>query len=162
MKGFKAFNPDMTCRGMQYEIGKTYEMDCEPVICEKGFHFCETIAQCFVYYDRFDSVICEVEAIGGTVVGGIGKHATNALRVVAPADPADVSRGRYGYGYGNGNGDDYGNGNGAGYGYGNGNGDGDGYVYGNGDGSGCGYGYGNGYGYGDGKNIQKILNIKEG
>ena len=25
VKGFKVFNPDWTCRGFQYEVGKTYE-----------------------------------------------------------------------------------------------------------------------------------------
>lgn len=27
MKAYKGFNPDMTCRGFQYEEGKTYETD---------------------------------------------------------------------------------------------------------------------------------------
>lgn len=40
MKAYKAFNPDMTCRGFQYEIGQTYEMEEEPIKCERGFHAC--------------------------------------------------------------------------------------------------------------------------
>ena len=31
MKAYKAFNPDMTCRGFQYEIGKTFEIKEEPI-----------------------------------------------------------------------------------------------------------------------------------
>ena len=38
MKGYKVFNPDWTCRDMQYEVGKSYEMEEKPVICERGFH----------------------------------------------------------------------------------------------------------------------------
>ncbi len=46
MKGYKAFNPDLTCRDMQYEVGKSYSMDEEPMLCKRGFHFCETIKDC--------------------------------------------------------------------------------------------------------------------
>ena len=47
VKGYKAFNPDWTCKKFKYEVGKTYEMNEMPVICERGFHFCENLADCF-------------------------------------------------------------------------------------------------------------------
>ena len=47
MRGYKVFKPDWTCRDMQYEVGKSYEMTDEPVICERGFHFCEKLIDCF-------------------------------------------------------------------------------------------------------------------
>ena len=37
MKAYKGFNKDMTCRGFQFEEGKTYE-EKEARLCEKGFH----------------------------------------------------------------------------------------------------------------------------
>ncbi len=40
MEGYKVFEPDWTCRGFQYEVGKTYEEDVTPVCCYRGFHFC--------------------------------------------------------------------------------------------------------------------------
>ena len=65
MKGFKAFNNDLTCRGFQYEIGKTYEMKETPKLCKRGFHFCRTIAECYNYYGiNKNTRICEVEALG--------------------------------------------------------------------------------------------------
>ena len=50
MKGYKVFNSDWTCRGYQYEIGKTYEIAESPKCCKVGFHFCEKLADCFNYY----------------------------------------------------------------------------------------------------------------
>ena len=64
MKGYKAFNPDMTCRGFQYEIGKTYEIDGEPIMCGKGFHFCANPIDVFGYYPFENTLIAEVEALG--------------------------------------------------------------------------------------------------
>ena len=43
IKGYKATEQDLTCRGFQYEIGKTYKMDGYIELCERGFHFCEKI-----------------------------------------------------------------------------------------------------------------------
>ena len=60
MKAFKGFNKDMTCRGFQYEKGKTYETD-EARLCETGFHACERPLDCFSYYAPGNSVYREVE-----------------------------------------------------------------------------------------------------
>ena len=65
MKGYKVFNSDWTCRGFQYEVGKTYEMDEKPIICVQGFHFCKNLKDCFYYYPfREDIKIAEVEMLG--------------------------------------------------------------------------------------------------
>jgi hypothetical protein len=62
--GYKAFNKDMTCRGFQYEEGKTYKMDNKPDCCNEGFHFCEYPLDCFNYYEPTESVFHKVEGIG--------------------------------------------------------------------------------------------------
>ena len=41
MEGYKVFEPDWTCRGFQYEVGKTFEEDVTPSCCNRGFHFCK-------------------------------------------------------------------------------------------------------------------------
>ena len=63
-KAYKAFNADLTCRGFQYEEGKTYEMDENPELCIRGFHACLNLLDVFNYYDgKFgkDIVVHEVE-----------------------------------------------------------------------------------------------------
>lgn len=59
---YKAMNPDMTCRGKKYEVGKTYfedKADC----CNKGMHACENPFEVLRYYPmknnpRFFEVEC--------------------------------------------------------------------------------------------------------
>ena len=34
MKGYKGMDANMQCRGMQFEIGKTYKVDGEIKLCE--------------------------------------------------------------------------------------------------------------------------------
>lgn len=65
MKGYKVFNPDWTCRGYQFEVGKTFTEDVTPVCCDGGVHFCKEIADCFNYFS-FDpnNKVAEVEALG--------------------------------------------------------------------------------------------------
>jgi len=53
--GVKGFTRDLKCRDFQYEIGKTYTMDEDPKLCKRGFHFCETLKQVYVYYSQVDS-----------------------------------------------------------------------------------------------------------
>lgn len=63
MKGYKAFNKDMTCRGFQYEEGKTYE-ESKAECCESGFHFCENPLDVLKYYNLCKSEFAEVEVLG--------------------------------------------------------------------------------------------------
>ena len=60
MKAYKRFNKDMTCKGFQYEEGKTYETD-HAALCSDGFHACENPLDCSSYYSPAKSVIREVE-----------------------------------------------------------------------------------------------------
>ena len=64
IKGYKAFNKDMTCRGFQYEENKEYEIEEKPKCCGNGFHFCENPLDTLNYYDLCNSTFAEVEAIG--------------------------------------------------------------------------------------------------
>lgn len=63
IKGYKAFNKDMTCRGFQFEEGKVYECK-EAEICEKGFHFVLDPLDAWSYYNMIESVLHEVESSG--------------------------------------------------------------------------------------------------
>ena len=60
MKAYKGFNKDMTCRGFQYESGKTYE-ETTAKLCDSGFHACIDPLDCFGYYAPGASVYREVE-----------------------------------------------------------------------------------------------------
>ena len=162
MKGYKGTDKDMRCRGMQYEIGKTFYADGKIEVCDNGLHFCIRLTDVFDYYvhgngNRF----FEVEADG--IIDSDGKKsAASELKIIRELTDIEINRTVYGNGYGYGYG--YGDGSGYGYGYGYSYGDGSGYGYGYGYGYGDGNGYGNGYGdgYGDGSgygygNIQKVL-----
>lgn len=91
MKGYKAFNKDMTCRGFQYEENKEYEIEGKPKCCNNGFHFCENPLDTLNYYDLCNSTFAEVE-----VVGDINKPdkediedskiATNKIKIGAKLD----------------------------------------------------------------------------
>lgn len=51
---YKAMNPDMTCRGKKYEVGKTYfedKADC----CNEGMHACENPFEVLCYYPMKDN-----------------------------------------------------------------------------------------------------------
>ena len=56
---YKGFNADMTCRGFQYEEGKTYVCD-KAQLCQCGFHACLNPLDCFSYYYDKNVVYHEV------------------------------------------------------------------------------------------------------
>ena len=82
MKGYKVFNPDWTCRGFQYEVGKTYEQEQRPSVCDTGFHFCKEARDCFNYYifDPYNKV-AEVIALGAVSEEG-DKCSTNKIQII--------------------------------------------------------------------------------
>ena len=83
--GYKAFNKDWTCRGFQYEVGKTYTMKEKPICCRQGFHFCTNIADCFNYYenDPESTKIALVEVLGDIDKMDDGsKCCTNKIKIV--------------------------------------------------------------------------------
>ena len=87
VKGYKAFNKGMICRGKQYEENTTYE-ESGNEICEAGvMHFCENPFDVLNYYSLVDengdiSDFAGVEAVGD-IYKREDKIATNKLYIGA-------------------------------------------------------------------------------
>lgn len=58
--GYKITLTNYSCRGFKYELNHTYSMEEDPVPCERGFHFCKELADCFNYY-RPEKASFEIE-----------------------------------------------------------------------------------------------------
>lgn len=83
MKGYKGFDSKWTCKGFQYKVGETYEMDGEISLCERGFHFCKNLEDVFKYYPS--GLYAEVEALGDIVEdtdSTDSKCVTNKIKIV--------------------------------------------------------------------------------
>lgn len=50
IKGYKIMDSDYTCRGFHYESNHSYSIDENPIPCERGFHFCKELTDCFHDY----------------------------------------------------------------------------------------------------------------
>ncbi len=65
MKGYKGFDKDLKCRGMQYAIGETKTHNGTVSLCNQGLHFCEHPLDTWSYYKPGDgSRYAVVEADG--------------------------------------------------------------------------------------------------
>ena len=84
MRGYKVFNPDWTCRGFKFEVGKTFTEDVIPVCCDRGFHFCTKATDCFNYYGfNPDNKVAEVEALGDIDTNNNdSKCSTNKIHII--------------------------------------------------------------------------------
>lgn len=86
IKGYKVFGPGWICdpagTPFQYAVGETYEMEEVPIVCERGFHFCERAVDCFSYYG-FDpkNKVAEIEALGDIDSDG-SKSCTNKIHII--------------------------------------------------------------------------------
>ena len=81
MKGYKAFDKGLICRGFQYEVGKTYKHKGKIGLCESGFHFCKTASDCAEHYDHAISEFAEIEAFG-KIIEGDNKCVTDEIKIV--------------------------------------------------------------------------------
>ena len=84
MRGYKVFDSERECRGFRYEVGKIYTMEESPKCCERGFHFCTKLVDCFRYYDfNQNNKVAEIEAFGEIDCNDEDtKACTNGIRIV--------------------------------------------------------------------------------
>ncbi len=84
MKGYKAFNNDLTCLGYQFSIDEPNIFDYTPILCEQGFHFCTTLEDVVKYYHNPNMRVFEIEASGiiTDAKDGCSKRACNEIRLV--------------------------------------------------------------------------------
>ena len=85
MKGYKAFEKGMICRGKQYRENTVFEEDAAE-ICKRGMHFCKYPLDVLEYYPLVDekgniSVFAEVEALGKAKTDDEKKYCTERLKI---------------------------------------------------------------------------------
>jgi hypothetical protein len=86
MKGYKVFEPNWTCKGFQYAVGEVFEIEEEPICCNRGFHFCKELKDCFNYYTfNLENKVAEIEALGDIDIQDKDKDSkccTNKIKIV--------------------------------------------------------------------------------
>ena len=87
MKGYKAFEKGLVCRGKQYKENTVFEED-EAIICRSGMHFCKNPLAVLDYYPLVDnngnmSEFAEVEALDECFTDDNEKYCTKKLKIGA-------------------------------------------------------------------------------
>ncbi|MBP3491786.1 MAG: hypothetical protein J6K47_00820, partial [Clostridia bacterium] len=90
MKGYKAFQKGLICRGYKFEEGKVFEEE-EAKICESGFHFCTNPLDTLDYYPLIDdngdlTEFATVEALDATLTDGNKKYCTRKIKIGTKLD----------------------------------------------------------------------------
>jgi len=88
--GIKGFDKNLKCKDHQYRIGETYTSDEKPVLCRSGFHYCQTLTDCYRFYsDGKDNRYCVVEILGD-IDHGIDKSCTNKMKIIREVTKSDI------------------------------------------------------------------------
>ena len=87
MKGYKAFNKGLICRGKQYAENTVFEED-KAEICSYGMHFCKEPLEVLEYYPLVDdngtmTEFAEVEALDECKTDDEKKYCTKKLKIGA-------------------------------------------------------------------------------
>lgn len=97
MIGYKGMNKDMKCRGMQYEVGKTYTASGNIELCHCGLHFCKNLKNVFQFYPRENgNRFFEVKA-KGRIIAGDDKYVTDTLEIIRELSDVEINRAIYGW-----------------------------------------------------------------
>jgi len=84
IKGYKATDDDMKCRGFQFELDVWYEHQGELSLCNSGFHFCEYPSGPWCYYGNGRLFHVEAkEVLVSTGPGADLKHVARFIRLVS-------------------------------------------------------------------------------
>ena len=88
MTYYKGFDKNLSCRGMQFEVGKTYDTgakDEDVKLCsDTAIHFCNSLQNVHEYYSQnpdANNRVCEVEPLGKTVSNNT-KMGTNKIKIL--------------------------------------------------------------------------------
>ena len=90
MKVYKATDKDMKCRGFQYELGKTAEVDGDIELCKNGLHACEMPLDVLGYYAPgngsryFEAELEDVSDEKGNDTKRVGKKLTLSAEIGIP------------------------------------------------------------------------------
>ena len=85
VRGYKATDKDMQCRGFQFELGVWHKHDGEIAMCKSGFHFCEYPSGPWAFYNSKGTRIFKIEARGVIKSNDPGadlKHLAMEIRLV--------------------------------------------------------------------------------
>ena len=90
VSGWKVFNKELKCRDFQFEVGKRYKEEGEPVLCKYGFHFHLNRSDLFEYYDfNTENRVCEIHAYG-EIVSDEKKSCCNDIEIIRELSWNDV------------------------------------------------------------------------
>ena len=93
--GYKGFDSKLRGMGMQFEVGKTFEVDGDPKTVRNGMHFCTEPFGVFDYYPRrCGNRYCIVEALGQiSTDNNINTRAsTNKMRIIEEISEDEMVR----------------------------------------------------------------------
>ena len=94
MKGYKAFDKGLICRGKQYKENTVFEEE-DARICHSGMHFCKNPLAVLDYYPLVDgdgniSEFAEVEALDDCKTDDNEKYCTKKLKIGAKLSFAEL------------------------------------------------------------------------